>query len=64
MRHAGRLHHIGIGHRWANTAVRMLIADLNIPIIATTNGQLIRELTLDTSRDYHPQKPKTPPANN
>ncbi|OBH04414.1 MULTISPECIES: IS481 family transposase [unclassified Mycobacterium] len=64
LRHAGRLHHIGIGHRWANTAVHMLIADLNIRIIATAHGQLIRELTLDTTRDYQPQKPKTPPANN
>ncbi|SOX56766.1 transposase [Mycobacterium ahvazicum] len=64
LRHAGRLHHIGIGHRWANTAVLMLIADLDIRIIATTGGQLIRELTLDTTRNYQPQKPKTPPANN
>ncbi|WP_264078792.1 hypothetical protein [Mycobacterium szulgai] len=42
----------------------MLIADLNIRIIATTNGHLIRELTLDTTRNYQPQKQKTPPANN
>ena len=62
LRHAGHLHHIGIGHHWANTAVLMLIADLNIRIIATANGQLIRELTLDTNRDYQPQNPKTPPA--
>ncbi|WP_231993766.1 hypothetical protein [Mycobacterium sp. 852002-50816_SCH5313054-b] len=64
LRHAGRLHHIGIGHRWANTPVLMLIADLNIRIIATPGGQLIRELTLDTNSDYQPQKQKTPPANN
>jgi len=64
LRHAGHLHHIGIGHHWANTAVLMLIADLNIRIIATANGQLIRELTLDTNRDYQPQNPKTPPADN
>jgi transposase InsO family protein len=64
LRHAGRLHHIGIGHRWANTAVLMLIADLDIRVIATTSGQLIRQLTLNTTRNYQPQKPKTPPANN
>lgn len=64
LRHAGRLHHIGIGHRWANTPVLMLIADLNIRIIANPHGQLIRKLTLDTSRDYQPQNQKTPPANN
>jgi hypothetical protein len=35
----------------------MLIADLNIRIIATGNGQVIRQLTLDTARNYpkHPQ---------
>jgi hypothetical protein len=42
----------------------MLIADLDIRILATTSGQLIRHLTLDTTRNYQPQKPKTPPANN
>ena len=63
VRHAGRLHHIGIGHRWTNTAVLMLIADLNIRIIATATGQLIRELTLDTTRNYQPQQKKTPPTN-
>ncbi|HZD15551.1 MAG TPA: integrase core domain-containing protein, partial [Pseudonocardiaceae bacterium] len=63
LRHAGHLHHIGIGHRWANTPVLMLIADLNIRIITTANGQLIRQLTLDTGRDYQPQHRKTPPAN-
>jgi hypothetical protein len=40
----------------------MLIADIKVRIIATTTGQLIREIILDTSRDYQPQKPKTPPA--
>lgn len=64
VRHAGRLHHIGIGHRWATTPVLMLIADLHIRIITTPGGQLIRELTLDPSTDYQPQKQKTPPANN
>jgi transposase InsO family protein len=63
LRHAGRLHHIGIGHRWTNTAVLMLIADLDIRIINTTTGQLIRQFTLDTSRNYQPQQRKTPPAN-
>jgi hypothetical protein len=58
-----RLHHIGIDHRWANTVVLMLMANLQIRVIATADGQLIRELTLDTSRDYQPQNPKTPPAN-
>ena len=55
LRHASRLHHIGIGHRRAGTPVLMLIRDLNIRIITENTGELIRELVLDTSRDYQPQ---------
>jgi transposase InsO family protein len=61
LRHNGRLHHIGIGRHHAGTEVRMLIADLDIRII-DTNGQLIRELVLDPTRDYQPQKQRTPPT--
>jgi len=55
LRHASRLHHIGIGHRWAGTRVLMLIHDLNVRIIAEDTGQPIRQLLLDTTRDYQPQ---------
>jgi hypothetical protein len=54
LRHNSRLHHIGIGHDWAGTRVLMLIRELNIRIITEDTGQLIRELTLDPSRDYQP----------
>jgi hypothetical protein len=33
----------------------MLIRELNIRIITEDTGELIRELTLDTTRDYQPQ---------
>lgn len=55
LRHASRLHHIGIGYRWARTPVLMLIQDRNIRIITENTGELIRELVLDPSRDYQPQ---------
>jgi transposase InsO family protein len=55
LRHASRLHHIGIGHRWAGTQVLMLIRELNIRIITEDTGELIRELELDPTRDYQPQ---------
>ena len=55
LRHASRLHHIGIGHRRAGTKVLMLIRDLNIRIITEDTGELIRELLLDPTRDYQPQ---------
>jgi predicted nucleic acid-binding Zn ribbon protein len=57
LRHNSRLHHIGIGNRWAHTRVLMLIRELNIRIIAEETGELIRELTLDPSRDYQPKSP-------
>jgi transposase InsO family protein len=56
LRHASRLHHIGIGHRWAGTPVLMLIHELNIRIITENTGELVRELVLDPTRDYQPQR--------
>jgi transposase InsO family protein len=58
LRHGSRLHHIGIGIRWAGTPVLMLIRELNIRIITENTGELIRELTLDPTRDYQPQATK------
>jgi len=55
LRHNSRLHHIGIGRRWAGTKVLILARDLDIRIITQHDGELIRELTLDPSRDYQPQ---------
>ena len=57
LRHSSRLHHIGIGRRHAGTKVLVLVKDLHVRI-ATTDGELLRELTLDPTRDYQPQ-PKT-----
>lgn len=54
LRHNSRLHHIGIGHDHAGIRVLMLIRELDIRIIAEDTGQLIRELTLDPSRNYQP----------
>lgn len=54
LRHNSRLHHIGIGRAHAGTRVLILAADLHIRVI-TKHGQLLRELTLDPSRDYQPQ---------
>jgi phosphoribosyl 1,2-cyclic phosphodiesterase len=54
LRHNSRLHHIGIGRAHKNRAIKLLIADQNIRIIDANTGQLIRELTLDPTRDYQP----------
>jgi transposase InsO family protein len=58
LRHDGRLHHIGIGRTHARTHVLLLSQDLNIRVIAAKTGELLRELTLDPTRDYQPQDPK------
>jgi transposase InsO family protein len=54
LRHAGKLHHIGVGRAHAGTEVLILTQDLHIRIISKTTGELLRELTLDPSRDYQP----------
>ena len=54
LRHNGRLHHIGIGRAHNNTRVVMLINHLDIRIIHTATGEIIRQLTLDPTRDYQP----------
>jgi transposase InsO family protein len=54
LRHHSRLHHIGLGRRHAGTRVLVLVRDLDVRVL-TTDGQLLRELTLDPSRDYQPQ---------
>ena len=54
LRHNSRLHHIGLGRRHAGTRVLVLARDLHVRVL-TTDGDLLRELTLDPSRDYQPQ---------
>jgi hypothetical protein len=54
LRHNSRLHHIGIGRGYKGRTIKLLIADSDIRIIDANTGQLIRELTLDPTRDYQP----------
>ena len=62
LRHHGRLHHIGIGRAHARTRVLLLIQDQHIRVIHAATGELLRDLTLDPSRDYQPTgKPRRPP---
>jgi hypothetical protein len=49
-----RLHHIGLGRRYAGTTVLVLLHDLHIRVLSTS-GRLLRDLTLDPTRDYQPQ---------
>lgn len=55
LRLAGRLHHIGVGRTHARTHVLMLIQNLDVRIINAATGELIRQLTIDPTRDYQPR---------
>ena len=64
LRVAGRLHHIGVGRTYTGTRVLVLTQDLHIRIINAATGRLLRELTLDPTRDYQPTgAPKGPKRN-
>ncbi len=54
LRYNSRLHHIGLGRRFGGDRVLVLAHDRHIRVLTET-GDLIRELTLDPTRDYQPQ---------
>jgi hypothetical protein len=61
LRHAGKLHHIGVGRKHAGTEVLILTQDLRIRISSKATGELLRELTLDPDHDYQPTGKPTGP---
>ncbi len=61
LRIAGQLRHIGIGRTHARTHIILLVDDLNVRVVDTATGELLRALTIDTTRDYQPTgAPKGP----
>jgi hypothetical protein len=61
LRVAGRLHHIGVGRTYTGTRVLILVQDLNITIVNAATGELLRQLTLNPTKDYQPTgAPKGP----
>jgi transposase InsO family protein len=54
LRYNSRLHHIGLGRGHAGVRVLVLVADLDVRVL-TEEGELLRWLRLDPSRDYQPQ---------
>jgi len=51
LRYRARLHHIGLGRAHAGRRVLILMADRDVRVI-NEDGDVIRHLTLDPSRDY------------
>lgn len=61
LRVAGALRHIGIGRTHARTHVIVLADDLHVRVVDAATGELLRDLTIDTSRDYQPTgNPRNP----
>jgi hypothetical protein len=58
LRYLSRLHHIGLGLAYKNRSVRLLVAGDQVRVF-TKEGSLLRELTLDPSRDYQPMGGRT-----
>ena len=58
LRVAGQLRHIGIGRTHKGTHVILLIQDLHVRVVHALTGELLRELTIDTAKDYQPRTPK------
>jgi transposase InsO family protein len=56
LRVAGRLRHIGVGRTHKGTHVILLIQDLDVRVINAITGELLRELTIDPTKDYQPRK--------
>jgi transposase InsO family protein len=54
LRHRTRLHHLGIGRAHAGKRVIMLIDGLDVRVLSE-DGQLLRHLTLDSTRSYQPR---------
>jgi hypothetical protein len=50
----GRLHHIGIGRHHHRTRVLILIQDHHITVINAATGEVLRDFTLDPTRDHQP----------
>jgi transposase InsO family protein len=54
LRYRSKLIHIGVGRAHAGTRVLLLVADQHVRVI-TDDGDLLRELTIDPTRNNQPQ---------
>ncbi len=53
LRHNSRLHHIGLGRGLIGTRVLALVDGLHVRVL-TEEGEVLRDLILDPTRDYQP----------
>jgi hypothetical protein len=62
VRYLGRLRHVYVSYRRRRRPVTLLIAGPHLKIV-TSDGELIRALTLDPERDYQPLGGRWPAHN-
>jgi hypothetical protein len=55
LRHNSRLHHISVGPPLTGTRTTLLLDDLHVRMIDRDTGELLRDLTLDPTRDLQPR---------
>jgi transposase InsO family protein len=55
LRYESKLLHIGMGARHKGLPVVMLVADRDVRVVSAADGELLRHLTIDPSRDYQRQ---------
>jgi hypothetical protein len=55
LRYQSRLLHIGMGARHKGLAVLLLVADRDVRVVSAADGELLRHLTLDPTRNYQRQ---------
>jgi transposase InsO family protein len=55
LRYAGRLRHLGIGRKYAGTAVLLLIDGEHVSTSDATTGEVIAEHTIDPTKGYQPR---------
>jgi len=68
LRYDSQLRHIGLGREHARTRILMLIADRYVRAVDADTGELLRELTINPTKDYQalgrpPGPPKGRPRN-
>jgi transposase InsO family protein len=55
LRYESRLLHIGMGARLRGLPVVLLVADRDVRVVSAADGELLRHLTLDPTRNYQRQ---------
>jgi hypothetical protein len=54
LRYRSKLLHIGIGRAHAGTKVLLLVNDLDVRVL-NEDGELLRQLTIDPTKNYQPR---------